>query len=52
MNQYLAQLEEDKRDLEIEFVALKKNYLLSQKELEQSRRETQTIQVDYINLTN
>jgi coiled-coil domain-containing protein 78 len=43
---------DDKKELEIEFVALKKNYLNLQQDLDQERVKNDTIGVELVNLVN
>jgi hypothetical protein len=43
---------DDKKELEIEFVALRKNYLGLQQEIDQERVKNDTIGVELVNLVN
>lgn len=43
---------DDKKELEIEFVALKKNYLNIQQDLDQEKLRSDTIGVELVNLVN
>lgn len=43
---------EDKRELEIEFVALKKNYLAMKDELKQSQETNETLSLEILNIVN
>ena len=43
---------DDKKELEIEFVALRKNYLGLQQEVDQERVKNDTIGVELVNLVN
>lgn len=43
---------DDKKELEIEFVALRKNYLALQQEVDQERVKNDTIGVELVNLVN
>lgn len=43
---------DDKKELEIEFVALRKNYLNLQQELDQEKVKNDTIGVELVNLVN
>ena len=43
---------ESKRDLEVEFIALKRNFLITKKELEKVKEDNQALSIDIINITN
>lgn len=43
---------DDKKEIEIEFVALKKNYLNLQQDLEQERSKNDNMGLEFVNLVN
>ncbi len=43
---------DSKRDLEVQFIALKKNFITLQKDIQQLRKTNQQLGLDIINLNN
>lgn len=52
LEEELTKALDTKRDLEVEFIALKKNYITQQKELQEMRRVNEQLGLDVINLNN
>eukprot|EP01022_Parablepharisma_sp_SALTPOND_P003353 TRINITY_DN1133_c0_g1_i1.p1 TRINITY_DN1133_c0_g1~~TRINITY_DN1133_c0_g1_i1.p1 ORF type:complete len:612 (+),score=123.10 TRINITY_DN1133_c0_g1_i1:6814-8649(+) len=52
LQQELAKALEDKKELEIEFVALKKNFLNKTQELEEQKRKNEQVGIELVNLVN
>jgi hypothetical protein len=52
LNIALAEALETRRDLEVEFVALKRNFILQQKENARLREDNQNLSLDVVNLSN
>ena len=48
----MKELNEEKRDLEIEFIALKKNFIQGQSELEEEKKRNENIGLELINTVN
>ncbi len=48
----LKELAEEKREIEIEFVALKKNFISASSELEGEKKKNENLGVELINLVN
>jgi coiled-coil domain-containing protein 78 len=52
LNISLNEALEGKRDLEVEFIALKRNFIMQQKELKTLKEDNQNLSLDVINLSN
>lgn len=48
----LIESRKDKKDMEIEFIALKKNYYIIKQELDQEKLKSENINIELINLVN
>jgi hypothetical protein len=48
----MKELMDDKRELEIEFVALKKNYITVSQQLEAERAKSEHVGLELINIVN
>ena len=48
----LIEARKDRKDLEIEFIALKKNYYQIKQELDQEKLKSENINIELINLVN